>query len=63
MKIKVKLIVCEAKRIEEFTTDDLGYSDEEWSNLNGDDRDEAIREYVSDIEQPYWEIEKTEIAD
>lgn len=55
MTIQVKLEVSETSGYRELDLDDLGLTKEEWENMNGSEKFNAIKDFVFELpEQPYW---------
>ena len=60
MEIKLKLEPSELTKRVTITLSDLDTTDEEWANMDEDDRRELIDAFVSGFDQPYWDISKVE---
>ncbi len=55
MRISVKLEASENRSHHTFDLEDLGFTEQEWSEMSGTEKEEAINKAASDLpEQPYW---------
>lgn len=58
MKIKLKLGVSEQKKEIEITNDELGYTEEDWEDLDEQKKQDILTIFVDNIhDQPYWYLE------
>lgn len=58
MKIIVKMEASQNSSSTTFDLQDLGFSEEEWSVLNKEEKMEAIKEVIYDLhDQPFWMLD------
>lgn len=58
MKISVKLEASQCTGSTTLTLDQLGFSLEEWEQLGEEDKSEAIKNAVYDLnDQPFWMVD------
>ena len=61
MKIEVSLGVSSNSNFVNISLEDLNLTKEEWDELSQEAKDEAIQNYVFDMnDQPYWMVDKYE---
>jgi hypothetical protein len=58
VKIKVKYEVNERQRSETFSLEDLGYTEEQWKEMDEDKKREILMDAM--VEQPYWAVDRFE---
>jgi len=58
MKISVKLTASVTAASRSFTIEQLDIQEDEWNQLNDEERQEKIKQAVYDLpDQPFWELD------
>ncbi len=57
-KISIRMAVSQTTNHWDVAVEDLGFTEDEWTNLSEEAKKEALNEYVGDLpEQPYWVVD------
>lgn len=58
MKIKLKLGVSEQKKDMTIEPDELGYTEEDWEDMDEDTKTRLLNSFIDGLkDQPYWYLE------
>lgn len=63
MKITFRIKPHEQPRDESIDTEDLGFSDRHWQQMDEETREQHLQAYIEEIEQPFWIVDKIYKAD